>query len=93
MKRLNVHLLKRLEEIEKRMVPKNIDVMVFIEESVVEGSYQVQQNVYRGNGTVCIDKWNIKASSAQEVADQYQPPEGCKEPMIFMYDFGEGRKQ
>lgn len=89
---IKAKLLKRLEEAEKKIIPSDIDVMVFIEETEEAGTYRVQQNVYHGRESHkrdYIESWNVKASSAQEVADSYQPPEGCKEPLIFMYDFGE----
>lgn len=89
---IKANLLKRLEEAEKRIIPSNIDVVVFIEETEESGTYRVRQNVYHGrksHNRDYIEIWNVKASSAQEVADSYQPPEGCENPLIFMYDFGE----
>lgn len=89
---ISAKLLRRLEEAEKRIVPSEIDVMVFIEETAEKGVYHVQENVYHGTKNHTRDyikQWDVKASSAREVAENYEPPEGCKEPLIFMYDYGE----
>ena len=84
---IRAKLLRRLEEAEKRVIPKGIDVIVFIEETEEKGVYMVQQNIY-GSDSCNHDSWKIKASSTKEVAENYQQPAGCKEPLIFMHDFG-----
>lgn len=86
------NLLKRLEKAEKRIIPNGIDVMVFIKETAEKGVFQVQQNVYYRNkyrARDSVKKWNVEASSIQEVADKYQPPEGCNEPILFLIDYRE----
>ena len=88
---IKARLLKRLEDAEKKIIPKKINVIVFIEETKEAGIYKVQQNLYYGADSIkkdSIDQWNVKASNAQEIADNYKAPNGCNEPLIFMYDFG-----
>ena len=87
---IRAKLLRRLEEAEKRGIPKGIDVIVFIGETEEKGLYMVQQHIYGSDSCNhdSINSWKIKASSTKEVAENYQSPEGCKEPLIFMYDFG-----
>lgn len=85
-------ILKRLENIEKRMIPKDVDAIVFIEEGKEPGTYTVLEHVYHGGERNMKDTsraWELKAGSASEAASMYEPPEGCKEPIVFIYDFGE----
>ena len=84
---IKAKLLKRLEKAEKKIIPGSIDVFVFIEESEEPGTYNVHQIIYRGDNQERTETC-VKASNAQEVADNYRPPEECKEPLIFKYDFG-----
>ena len=89
---IKAKLLKRLDEAEKKIKPSDIDVIVFIEETEEAGTYSVQQNIYHGregHRKDSVETWTVKATSAKEVADSYTPPEGCKEHLIFMRDFGE----
>lgn len=79
-------ILKRLEKAEKRCIPKDLDCMVFIEDTEEKGVYTLKENIYTKKG--CRSRIEtIKANNAQEIADNYKPPEGCKEPLVFMVDY------
>lgn len=89
-------ILKRLADIEKRVIPKDVDALVFVEKGNESGTYTIQENVYHGGKNQLKDtvkKWTVSAHSAKEAAKLYVPPEGCKEPIIFIYDFGEGEHE
>lgn len=82
------NILKRLEKAEKRCIPKDVECIVFIEETEKRGVYVLKENIYTRSG--CHSRHEvINASSAQEVADNYKQPEGCKEPLVFVVDYGE----
>lgn len=84
---MNRNVLKRLEKAEQEVIPKDLNVVVFIEESDTNGIFNLQENIYRKN-RVDVRKEKIKASNAQEIAANYVPPDGCKEPLIISYDYG-----
>lgn len=82
-------LLKRLEKVEKKCIPKDVECMVFIEETSAKGVYSVTEIIYTLGQPGQKKKTEIiKANSAQEISDNYKPPEKCKNTIIFMYDYG-----
>ncbi|HJA20288.1 MAG TPA: hypothetical protein H9959_10430 [Candidatus Mediterraneibacter ornithocaccae] len=82
-------LLKRLERVERRCIPKDVECMVFIEESNEKGVYIVTEIIYTvGQPGQRKKTEKIKAASAQVISDNYKPPEGCKSVIVFMYDYG-----
>lgn len=82
-------LLKRLEKVERKCIPKDVECMVFIEETSDKGVYSVTEIVYTiGRPGQRKKTETIKANSAQEISDNYKPPERCKNVIVFMYDYG-----
>lgn len=78
-------ILTRLAKAEKKCIPQDLDCMVFIEETDKQGVYMLKENVYTKRGCRSREE-EITAISAEEIAENYKIPEGCKEPIIFMID-------
>lgn len=81
-------LLKRLEKAEKRCIPQYSECFLFIEETNKEGVYLVIEVVYTPGRPEQRRETEVKANSAQEIIDKYTQPEGCKNVISFMYDYG-----
>lgn len=81
-------ILKRLEAAEKKMIPKDVDVIVYIEETDRKGIFKLQESVYAGKSYRQTIK-EVEGQSVHDVADEYEPPTGCREPIIFLMDLGE----
>lgn len=89
---MNTKLLKRLENIEKIMIPKDADVIVFIEEAEEPGKYTIDERVYygeKGHLKDTFNKWTIEAGNIEEAFETYTPPKGCKELIVFLHNIEE----
>ena len=81
------NLIKRLEEFEKKLLPGEMVDFVFIQETDKPGIFSLSHTVSFGEGGTDKDykeTWEVKAENAEEVAERYNPPDGCKEVLKFI---------
>lgn len=83
-------VLCEVKDMERKLIPQGASVIVFVQESDTHGIYTITERIYNMcNQKDELNVFEIQAGSLKEASDKYIPPEGCKEPLVFLFDYGE----